>query len=132
MQDTLQTKAATVPSSRKTILIVENNLEWGYTLAQALKEATLYRVVFATNGFQALQIIHAVRPDVVLLASHLLSRGGLALIDHLRTSYGDGRPSIVLMSAPLSQGEIEEQQFTGNGKAFGGDILVRLVKDILE
>jgi CheY-like chemotaxis protein len=131
MQETFQKNAANVLSSRKTILIVENDLERGYTLAQILKEETPDRVVFATDAFQALQILHAVLPDVILLASHLLTRGGLTLIDYLRASSREKHPFIVLMSAWRPHSEIKAQHLRCVEKPGAGDVFVRLVKELL-
>ena len=131
MQETLQKNAANVLSFRKTILIVENDLERGYALAQILKEETPDRVVFATDAFQALQILHAVLPDVVLLASHLLTRGGLTLIDHLRASSREKPSFIVLMSASIPRGEIKAQHLRYAEKPGEGDTFVHLVKELL-
>ncbi len=127
MQDTLHTNAAVVSSFRKTILIVESNLERGYTLAQALKEETPYRVLFATDAFQALQIMRAVLPQVMVLASHALAENDVTLL----AFSGSEHPAIMLISARLPHGEIEEQQLMDTKKLGVRETFVRLVQELL-
>jgi DNA-binding response OmpR family regulator len=117
----------------KTILIVEDDIEIGYFLAQALKEEPYYQVIFATDGFQALKMVQTLVPNLVLL-DYLLPRvNGLEVAQQLRASEDDGlrHVPIILMSANLPKHIPSYEDILVLHKPFDLDALLKRIKQIL-
>lgn len=114
-----------------TILIVEDDLAIGFVLAQVLKEEIGARVLFATDGWQALQMLQVLRPALCLLDYWLPQINGLELVAHLRASRGGERLPIVLMSATLPTEALEAYGLVGLAKPFELEALIELVHALL-
>jgi PleD family two-component response regulator len=54
-------------NSRKLILIVDADTNYGTALAQAIREETPYHALYARNEFQMLRIVGTVKTDLILL-----------------------------------------------------------------
>jgi CheY-like chemotaxis protein len=128
----IETQAARKQQTR-TILIVEDDIEIGYFLAQALREEPHYQVLFATDGFQALKMVRTLAPDLVLL-DYLLPRvNGLEVAEQLRASEIEKlrQVPIILMSANLPQKSSLRDDITILHKPFDLDALLEQVKGML-
>ena len=128
----IETQAAREQQTR-TILIVEDDIEIGYFLAQALREEPCYQVLFATDGFQALKMVRTLVPDLVLL-DYLLPRvNGLEVAERLRASEIEKlrQVPIILMSANLPQKSCLRDDITILHKPFDLETLLKQVKGIL-
>jgi CheY-like chemotaxis protein len=118
----------------KTILIVEDDIEIGYFLAQALKEEPRYQVIFATDGFQALKMVESLVPNLVLL-DYLLPRvNGLEVAEQLRASEMEAlrEVPIILMSANLPGCVSLRKDIITLHKPFDLDGLLGRIKRILD
>lgn len=115
----------------KTILIVEDDIDIGYFLAQAFREEEHYKVLFATDGFQALKMVHTVIPHVILLDYVLPRMNGLQIIEQLRASEQFQQTPIILMSANLPQDISQRDDVLILHKPFDLDVLLTKVKEIL-
>ncbi|EFH81348.1 response regulator [Ktedonobacter racemifer] len=118
--------------SRKTILVVEDDIHVGYFLAQALKEEVSYKVIFATDGLQALRMIRTVLPDLILLDYHLPHMDGFELIDHLRASTESEHIPVILISGNLPERLPKRKNVMYLKKPFELDALLQHVTDLLE
>lgn len=80
-----------------TILVADDEVPIVELLADLLEEAG-YRVVFAYNGADALNLIEREPPSLLITDNMMPRLSGLQLIERLR---GDGKPPfpIILMSA---------------------------------
>ncbi len=67
----------------KTILVVEDDRSIASFIVEAIKQETSYQAFFAFDGYQALKIIHNLKPDFLLLDYSLPSMNGLELYDHI-------------------------------------------------
>lgn len=114
-----------------TILIVEDDLAIGFVLAQALKEEMGARVLFATDGFQALKMLRVLRPTLCLLDYWLPQMNGLELAEQLRAISGCEQIPLVLMSANLPTQAVEARGLVGIAKPFDLDTLLDLVSTLL-
>lgn len=114
-----------------TILIVEDDLEIGFVLAQLLKEEIPARVLFATDGFQALKMLRVLHPTLCVLDYQLPQMDGLELVEHLRATSGYEQIPIVFMSANLPREAVEARGLVGIEKPFDLDTLVDMVNALL-
>ena len=56
---------------RKTILIVDDHVGVGTFLVDALKTVCQYHALLVPDGFQALEVVKTIHPDLFLLDYHL-------------------------------------------------------------
>lgn len=77
-----------------TVLVVDDDSAVLDTVADGLAVAG-YRALRATNGTAALEMIRALRPDLVILDVSMPRMDGFSVLERLRTA-GNGVPVIVL------------------------------------
>jgi DNA-binding NtrC family response regulator len=71
-----------IPSFPKCILIVEDDINIGEYLIQAIHQETAYRTMLVNSSQQAIEVIQQVKPGLHLLDYHLLSSmNGIELYD---------------------------------------------------
>ncbi|HTK06526.1 MAG TPA: response regulator [Ktedonobacteraceae bacterium] len=131
MEDARQTEAEDASSPIKTVLIVEDDEDIGLALSQVLKEETHYQVVVATDGFQALKIIHTIQPDLFVVDYHLPEMNGLEFVDTLRAKPEYARTPMLLMSARPPWPDLAQRQLLCLEKPFELDIFVLQIKELL-
>src|SRR5947209_176964 len=96
--------------SVKTILIVEDDEGIGHMLVQVITQETPYVALLATDAFQALQFVKAIRPSLFLLDYNLpVGMNGLDLYDLLRTSEGFPHTPCILMSANMPRKQTQRR-----------------------
>ncbi len=131
MEDARRTEAEDHSNPIKTVLIVEDDQEISQSLSHVLRKETRYQVVVATDGFQALNLIRSVQPDLFVLDYHLPGMDGLELARALRATQGCTQMPMLLMSARSPWSEREPRQFVCLEKPFELDACVRQVKELL-
>ena len=75
--------AEEINTALKLVLVVEDDLEFGSFLVQMIHEETPYRVILATSGIEALNIVMHLKCDLFLLDYLLPGMSGLELYDRL-------------------------------------------------
>ncbi|HEX4203814.1 MAG TPA: response regulator [Ktedonobacteraceae bacterium] len=129
----IQRTEATNPTAVKTILIVEDDIDIGFALAQVLKEETSsYRVIFATDGFQALKMVRTIVPQIIILDYLLPNMDGLEVVEKLRVTKGMEQTPIIFMSANMPRQARERNDLVVLEKPFELDALLHLVKQFLD
>jgi DNA-binding response OmpR family regulator len=86
----------TANTSPQTILVVDDDRELSDGL-RAVLERRGYRVLQATNGIQAREMVHQHRPDLMVLDMMMPRMGGFPVLEHFR-----GRtdaPPIIMITA---------------------------------
>jgi putative two-component system response regulator len=73
----------TIPISIKKILVVEGNEEVRKTIVQILQIEN-YQVLQATNGDEALKILHTIMPDIILSDINIPKMNGIELFEQVR------------------------------------------------
>jgi CheY-like chemotaxis protein len=116
----------------KTILIVEDNIDLGFCLAQSLKEETSFRVLFATDGTQALKMIHLMHPQLVLLDYLLPGSNGLYVLEQMRATKGLENIPVILMSANLPAQLPAQKHLYPVPKPFELDMLIQRIQQLLK
>jgi len=89
------------------ILIVEDNPD-NMKLFTAVLSIRGHQVVGLPGGEQLLPTIQAEKPQVVLLDIQLPGEDGFQLLDRLRTTFGEGHPPVVALTAHAMSGDREK------------------------
>lgn len=122
-----------VPETAKTILIVEDDEDIGEFLTLAISQLT-HKVAFvSTTSATALEVVHHVKPDLLLLDYRLDEMNGVELYDQIHTIAGLETIPAIVMSASLAQfqKEIEQRHLSGLAKPFGLDELSQAIEQAL-
>jgi DNA-binding response OmpR family regulator len=118
------------PTTSKTILLVEDDIDLSSCLVAALKEATAYHVILASNGAEALKTASVLKPDLFLLDYHLPSMDGLELYEHLHTMKGlENVPTLFLTAYPFSLA-IRGRKVISLKKPFDFNELLRIIHEL--
>jgi DNA-binding response OmpR family regulator len=72
------------PPSIKRLLLIEENLATIARLGERLAQQAGYQVIVASDCLTALKLLHAFKPDLVLLNEHLLTQNGIDLLPRLQ------------------------------------------------
>ena len=116
----------------KTILVVEDDKDVGTFLVLMLLTERPYQTLLVTDGFQALQVVHDLKPSLFLLDYQLPGMNGIALYDRLHaiTDFAD-IPAIII-SANLPTRALQERHLTSVSKPFDVDQLLHTIEQLLE
>lgn len=83
-----------------TVLISDDNVEFANTLSSYLeKDEEIVIIGRAKDGEEALEMITAMRPDIVLLDVIMPHLDGLGVLERLNTMNLDRRPICIMLSA---------------------------------
>jgi len=100
------------PDPAAHVLVVEDN-EMNYKLAQRLLEMEGYRVTHAPDAESALVQIRAGHPDLIALDIQLPEMDGFALAEILRADEATRRIPILALSAHAMQEDVERARRMG-------------------
>jgi CheY-like chemotaxis protein len=117
--------------TKKTILVVEDDTSIGEFLVQLLVQETPYRALLVTDGFQALDIIRNIKPDLLILDYRLQKMTGVDLYDRLHTMNGLEHIPGIMISANLPKDELQKRTLVGISKPFELSDLLGTVDKLL-
>ncbi len=100
----------------KTILVVEDDEDIGMLLVRAISLATTYKAMLVADGFQALEAVRRLKPNLFLLDYHLPSMNGIELYDRLHTVEGLEHVPAIMISASLPTDELQKRKLIGMNK----------------
>jgi len=115
----------------KLILLVEDDAFIGTFLEQMILQETFYQPLLVTSGFQALQLIQEITPDLLLLDYHLPGINGIELYDYLHAMKGLEETPGIMMSAHLPIQALAQRSLVGITKPFELDELLTTVEHLL-
>jgi CheY-like chemotaxis protein len=115
------------PMSR-TILLVEDDVSIGELLIDVLQEEGLYKVVLATDGFQALEVAQTIHPLLFVLDYQLPGMNGFELYDQLHIMEGLGEVPALFVSANVPVRELEKRHLQYIRKPFELDQLLDAIE----
>jgi|SRR5579884_1652864 len=119
------------PMSEKLILVVEDDEAIGTLLVQLLAQEACYQALLAVDGFEALNVVREVKPDLFILDYQLPAMNGIQLYDSLHAISRLEKVPAILLSARLPQYEVEKRSLIGLGKPFDLDELLEMVNKAL-
>lgn len=115
----------------KTILVVEDDDGIGSLLVEALSQETPYRALLVTDGWQALRVIHDVKPCLFITDYRLPLMNGIELYDRLRSTQTLADTPTIIMSAYLPEEEVARRKLISLRKPFELDELLNTVEKLL-
>ncbi|QBD80989.1 response regulator [Ktedonosporobacter rubrisoli] len=118
-------------SRLKTILIVEDDLDIGEVLTQAILQETPHRAILAADGFTALNIVSKTKPDLFILDYQLPRMNGIELYDQLHKKEELKHIPAMMISARLPQQELRQRQLLGMNKPLDLDDFFNAIERLL-
>ena len=113
------------------ILVIEDDDSIGTFLVEAISQETPYKVLLVTDGLQALQLVHMVKPSLVITDYRLPNMNGLELCDMLKSIHSLQDTPTIIMSAHLPMQEVRKRNLIGLNKPFELDDLLNTVERLL-
>jgi two-component system, chemotaxis family, chemotaxis protein CheY len=117
-----------------SVLIVEDNLD-SRQLLQMMLESEGFIVAAASDGRKAMEMLHEIKPDVLVTDLMLPAVSGGELIRHVRGTDALTQIPIVVVSAYSDHYEADALEAGANvvlKKPLDGDLLIRTVKRLKE
>lgn len=115
----------------RVIVVVEDNEAIARLIQEVLNDVPGYGAVTVPDGSIALDVISAVRADLVILDVDLPGLDGFAIFDHLRDQPPTTHTPVLFMSAASHSGELARRGITNYiGKPFDLDDLLGKVGQI--
>ncbi|MBA2392191.1 MAG: response regulator [Ktedonobacteraceae bacterium] len=112
----------------KTILLVEDDVSIGELLMDVLQEEGLYKVILATDGFQALKVASTIHPLLFVLDYQLPGMNGFELYDRLHIMEGLREVPALFVSANVPVKELEKRHLQYIRKPFELDQLLDAIE----
>ena len=115
----------------KTVLVVEDDVSIGELVVLILSTETSYRVLCASNAFQAIDMVKNCIPDLLVLDFHLPRMNGLELYDHLHAQKAFSTIPVLFMSANAPREALQLRHLCSLDKPFEVETLVQTVEGLL-
>ena len=119
------------PFETKVILVVEDDPALAEFLEGFIGMFISYRVISASNAFQALNIMRNVQPDLFLFDYQLPGINGLKLYQMLHAQQVFAKIPVLFISAVAPKELFEEQHLPYIGKPFDLDDLLQKISRLL-
>ena len=126
-----QNEQSAIDIHRPVILVIEDDDSIGTFLVEALSQETPYKAILVTDGLQALQLVHNVKPSLVITDYRLPHINGLELYDMLQSLQLLKNTPTIIMSAHLPVQEVRKRNLIGLNKPFELDDLLNTVERLL-
>lgn len=115
----------------KIILLVEDDINIGEVLQQAIIQETSFLVTLASDSFQALQIVKGIKPNLFILDYQLPGMNGIELYDHLHTIKELEHVPVLMMSAHLPRQELRKRKLRGMNKPIDLDEFLQTIENLV-
>ncbi len=119
------------PHRLKTILLVEDDINIGEVLVQAITQETSYLAVLAADGFEALKLVENIMPNLFILDYQLPRMNGIELYDKLHAIDKLADVPTIMMSARLPQQELTKRNITAMNKPIDLDDFLQTIDQFL-
>ena len=126
----LEQLSAEKHSNGKTILVVEDDEGIGEMLALTLEQETSYQPLVVSSGQEALRVVQAVQPTLLLLDYQLPDMTGIEVYDRLHARKEFMAVPAIVMSANVPHHELSKRHLAELEKPFEIDTLVELVETV--
>ena len=113
-------------SQRATVLVVDDDADVTDTMREILEDEG-HRVFVANNGARALEVVRAVRPDLVLLDLEMPEMDGRHFLVEVRKTPELARVQVVVLSGSSDANELGAESVT---KPLRLDTLLGLIERI--
>jgi DNA-binding NtrC family response regulator len=117
--------------SAKTILVIEDDASIGEMLIDAISD-TSYQAFLVSDGQQALQLVHAIKPALFITDYRLPKMNGIELYDRLHAQQDLADTPAIIMSAYLPKEEVKKRHLASLEKPFELDELISTIEQLIE
>jgi DNA-binding response OmpR family regulator len=122
----------TLPGGKvKTVLLVEDDVNIGEVLVQAIMQETPYFAILAADGFEALNTVQNIRPNLFILDYHLPRMNGIELFDRLHAVDTLEHVPAIMISARLPEKELARRKMQGMNKPIDLDEFLQRIEELL-
>ncbi|GER87453.1 hypothetical protein KDW_16150 [Dictyobacter vulcani] len=118
-------------SEAKIILLVEDDINIGEVLQQAISQETSFLVTLASDSFQALQTVKGIKPHLFILDYQLPGMNGLELYDQLHAIKELEHVPVLMMSAHLPLQELRQRKIQGMSKPIDLDEFLQAIENLV-
>lgn len=116
----------------QTILLVEDDVDIGEFIAQALKDETPYTILHVVDGPRALEAAASVKPDLFILDYQLPGMNGIELHDRLHEiKEFEKIPTLIISANVPSRKEMQQRQIMLLKKPFDLNDLFKAIEKLL-
>lgn len=115
----------------KTVLLVEDDVNIGEVLVQAIMQETPHFAILAADGFEALNTVQNIRPNLFILDYHLPRMNGIELFDHLHAMETLEHVPAIMISARLPEKELARRNMQGMNKPIDLDEFLQRIEELL-
>ena len=115
----------------KTILVVEDDTAIGSFLVEAIKQEAPHLALLATDGYQALKMVHNLKPSLFLIDYGLPRMNGLELYDQLHATKELEDVPALIISASCPWQEVEKRKIPCMRKPIELDELLQTIEKLL-
>lgn len=116
---------------KKMILLVEDDVNIGEVLTQAINQETSYTALLVADGLEALQALEEIEPSLFILDYQLPHMNGIDLYDKLHTIEALVHVPTIMMSARLPQQELDKRHILGMHKPIDLDEFLQTIEELL-
>jgi DNA-binding response OmpR family regulator len=120
-----------IPTSSKTILLVEDDITIAELLVQMISQETHYQVYTVPDGPQALDLVKNIKPELLILDYWLPSIHGIELYDRLHDIKGLERVPTIMLSVQAPIREMNQRQIMYMRKPFDMFKLLEAIETLL-
>jgi DNA-binding response OmpR family regulator len=128
--DQIQSEGAGV-AYVKTVLVVEDDADIGSFIVQVISQETTHHAFLVTDGFQALKVLHDLKPNLLIIDYQLPNLNGIELYDRISRIKGMEAIPTIMMSARLPTQEIVKRKIVGMQKPFELQDLLNTIERLL-
>jgi len=115
----------------KTILVVEDDNDIGEFLIQAIQLETPYQAVLVSHGFEALRMVQALKPHLLILDYTLPDMNGVELYDKVHTAKEFAHVPALVISAHAPQTDLKQRNLPLLKKPFELSVLLKQIRTLL-
>ena len=115
----------------EAVLIVEDDIDIGEFLVQAIMEETSHKAMLVTDGFMALNAIAKIKPTLFILDYQMPRMNGIQLYDRLHEMQEFQDVPIIMISAYLPQQEVAKRKIIGIRKPLDLNMFLDMVEKLL-
>lgn len=119
------------PPTVKMVLIVEDDQDIGSFILRAILDETSYQAIHVTDGYQALETVKTVIPNLLLVDHQLPRMSGIELYDRLHTRKELEHVPALMISAHVPKEEARKRKITCLEKPFELDILLKTIDALI-
>ena len=120
--------------SKKMVLVVDDEASIVSAVTETLNEN--FDIITASNGKEALDVIYAKNPDLVLMDVMMPDMDGFTAVKELHAARPQGYPPIIFLSARTGRADIEQGLKVGGfdyiTKPFSPSKLIKAINEVLE